>query len=240
MRSEQVSDGTTESASCTLLTGRQARVISHDRRVSFGPFFAIETHPAGTRARPPWRPMRELVDDPAVLAARVRAVGTRLAAGRPVEPRVAASVTHLGLVARLVSPGLAAAVTDGVVPDLDLRHTWWQPVVGGAFPLSVADSAAGLDQLLDGPIRTLVVATRPFGVSDQILWGNVASALHGAAGMIGARADAVLDELMSRPPLRGTGTTIDGRFRRRTCCLIYRAAPGRAVCGDCVLVRPSS
>jgi FhuF 2Fe-2S C-terminal domain len=213
------------------------------------PFFAIETHPAGARPRPPWRLMWELVDDPAVLADRVHAVRTHLAAGRPpdaVELRVAASVTHLGLVARLVSPALAAAVTDGVVPDLDLRHTWWQPVLGGAFPLSVADTTADLDQLLDGPIRTLVGVTR--GVSDQILWGNVASALHGAAemlhgaaGIIGERANTVVDQLMSRPPLRGTGTTTDGRFRRRTCCLIYRAAPGRAgaVCGDCVL-RPSS
>lgn len=213
--------------------------------MSFGPFFAIETHPAGEPPRPPWRLMRELADDPAVLADRVRAVRTHLAAGRPVdtvEPRVAASVAHLGLVARLVSPVLGAAATDRVVPDLDLRDTWWQPVLGGAFPLSVADTAASLDQLLDGPIRTLVVATRPFGVSEQILWGNVASALYGAAGVIGARADAIVAWLMSRPPLRGTGTTTDGRFRRRTCCLIYRAAPGRggAVCGDCVLVRPSS
>jgi ferric iron reductase protein FhuF len=60
--------------------------------------------------------------------------------------------------------------------------------------------------------------------------------------MIGERANDAVDQLMSRPRLRGTGTSIDGRFRRRTCCLIYRAAPGRdgAVCGDCVLLRPSS
>ncbi|HEY3607545.1 MAG TPA: hypothetical protein VGL06_08600, partial [Pseudonocardiaceae bacterium] len=111
--------------------------------MSFGPFFAIETHPAGEPPRPPWRLMRELADDPAVLADRVRAVRTHLAAGRPVdtvEPRVAASVAHLGLVARLVSPVLGAAATDRVVPDLDLRDTWWQPVLGGAFPLSVADT----------------------------------------------------------------------------------------------------
>jgi hypothetical protein len=185
--------------------------------------------------------MRELVDDPTVLADRVHAVRTHLAAGRPadaVELRVAASVTHLGLTARLISPALA---TDAV-PDLDLRTTWWQPMLGGPFPLSIADTTAGLDQLLDGPLTTLVTITRPFGVSDQILWGNVASALHGAAAMIGERANDAVDQLMSRPRLRGTGTSTDGRFRRRTCCLIYRAAPGRdgAVCGDCVLLRPSS
>jgi hypothetical protein len=185
--------------------------------------------------------MRELVDDPTVLADRVHAVRTHLATDRPpdaVELRVAASVTHLGLAARLISPALA---TDAV-PDLDLRTTWWQPMLGGPFPLSIADTTAGLDQLLDGPLTTLVTITRPFGVSDQILWGNVASALHGAAAMIGERANDAVDQLMSRPQLRGTGTSIDGRFRRRTCCLIYRAAPGRdgAVCGDCVLLRPSS
>jgi hypothetical protein len=204
------------------------------------PFFAFETHPADATPAPPWRAMRELVDDPTVLADRVHAVRARLATGRPadaVELRVAASVTHLGLVARLVSPALAA----DVVPDLDLRLTWWQPMLGGPFPLSVADTSASLDQLLDGPLTTLTAAARPFGVADQILWGNVASALHGAAAMIGERANDTVDRLMSRPTLGGTGTSTDGRFRRRTCCLIYRAAPGRdgAVCGDCVL-RPSS
>jgi ferric iron reductase protein FhuF len=74
-------------------------------------------------------------------------------------------------------------------------------------------------------------------VSNQILWGNVASALHGAAALIGEHT--AVDQLMSRPPLRGTGSIIDGQFRRRTCCLIYRAAPGR-FCGDCVLVKPPS
>jgi hypothetical protein len=206
------------------------------------PFFTIETHPIGAAPRPPWRVMRELVDDPAALADRVHAVRTHLAAGQPVdtvEQRVAASVTHLGLIARLVSPALAAAAQNSPIPDLDLRHTWWQPTLGGAFPLSVANTTATLDQLLDGPIRTLVAVTRKFSVSEQILWGNVASALHGAAAMIGERADAAVDQLMSRPPLDNTGSTKDGRFRRRTCCLIYRAAPG-TVCGDCVLVRPSS
>jgi len=189
--------------------------------------------------------MSELVDEPAVLAERVHAVRARLAVGRApdaVELRVAASVTHLGLVARLVSPALAAVAADGVVPDLDLRHTWWQPVLGGAFPLSVADTTASIAALVDGPIRTLVTAVRRFSVSDQVLWGNVASAFYGAAGMIGERANVVVDQLIVRPPLLGTGASAGGRFRRRSCCLIYRAAPGRdgAVCGDCVLVRPSS
>jgi hypothetical protein len=51
-----------------------------------------------------------------------------------------------------------------------------------------------------------------------------------------ARAAASL--LLDQSPLRGTSTvTHDGRFRRRSCCLIYRAASSATipVCGDCVL-----
>ncbi|MGH3825441.1 MAG: (2Fe-2S)-binding protein [Pseudonocardiaceae bacterium] len=46
--------------------------------------------------------------------------------------------------------------------------------------------------------------------------------------------------LLDQPPLRGTSiVSADRGFRRRSCCLIYRAAPNAAgaVCGDCVLSR---
>jgi ferric iron reductase protein FhuF len=129
-------------------------------------------------------------------------------------------------------------------------------VVGGAIPLSVrpAEGAAEEDperlaatvaaRVLDGPVRELTEATLAFSVSDQVLWGNVASAANGAATMIDSagpswagRAHAIITALLARPPLRGTSTVTGGRFRRRSCCLIYRAAPGAAgpVCGDCVL-----
>jgi hypothetical protein len=223
---------------------------------SLGPFFAVHTHPASAAPATPWRPISELVTDPAVLRDRVRTARDYLAAGGgSVQPRVAASVTHLGLVARLVSPALAVAVGDGALLDLDPDRTWWQPTVGGAFPLSVADNAATAVEpgelaellasgLLDGPVRTLGAAVAPMSVSEHVLWGNVASAVHGAVAMIASgrpswaqRAAAIAARLLDLPPLRGTGTTVDGRFRRRSCCLIYRAAPGRTgpVCGDCVL-----
>jgi len=91
---------------------------------TFGPFFAVQTHPAGSTPREPWHAMNELVEDPGVLMDRVAAVRCRLAAagGQPtdgVEMRVAASVTHLGLVARLVSPALAVAVTSGELLEID-------------------------------------------------------------------------------------------------------------------------
>jgi hypothetical protein len=233
---------------------------------AFGPFFAVQTHLPGSILHEPWHAMNELVEDPDVLMDRVAAVRVRLAAagGQPpdgVELRVAASVTHLGLVARLVSPALAVAVISGELLEVDLRATRWQRVVGGAFPLSVRRAAdthasapdahpvvlAGLlaRRVLDGPVRDLVEATVPLSVSRRVLWGNVASAVHGAASMIVAcrpawanRSRVIASLLLDQPPLRDTGVaSATGGFRRRSCCLIYRAAPNavRAVCGDCVL-----
>jgi ferric iron reductase protein FhuF len=233
---------------------------------TLGPFFAVQTHRPGSIPPEPWHAMNELVENPDVLMDRVAAVRSRLAtvgdqAPDSVELRVAASVTHLGLVARLVSPALAVAVTSGELLEVDLDSTRWQRVLGGAFPLSVqrdADAdASGLDanperlawllarRVLDGPVRDLLEVTMALSVSPQVLWGNVASAVNGAASMIAAsqpawtnRARAITSLLLDQPPLRYTATaSADGRFRRRSCCLIYRAAPNAAgvVCGDCVL-----
>ncbi|MCZ1005748.1 hypothetical protein [Streptomyces lydicus] len=95
-----------------------------------------------------------------------------------------------------------------------------------------ADTDA-VEQLLDGPIRELVDAAAPFSVSPRILWGNVASAVNGAAaGMVAAapalarpaRTAALL--FLSRPQLRDTHTldTHNGRFRRRSYATL-RAVP---------------
>ncbi|MDT8913376.1 (2Fe-2S)-binding protein [Amycolatopsis sp. PS_44_ISF1] len=220
-----------------------------------GPFFAVHTHASDAGPTPPWHPLDELVSDEDVLGSRIASVRTALAGGRPddaVEWRVAASVTHLGLVARLLSPALAFAVRDATVLGLDPATTWWEPVPGGAVPLSVRpppgppepDGAlvdALAEQVLDGPIRLL---TGLFPVPGTVGWGNVASAVNGAATMLGTdrpewtdRAQGLAAALLGRTPLRSTSTRVDGRFRRRSCCLIYRAAPsGRGgVCGDCVL-----
>ena len=83
-------------------------------------------------------------------------------------------------------------------------------------------------------------------VSPRVLWGNVASAVNGAATMIAAarpdlagRAAEAAAAMLRYPPLAGTyqGHPLRG-FRRRNCCLIYRLSPERpAYCGDCVLGR---
>jgi hypothetical protein len=219
---------------------------------ALGPFFAVDTHDEDATPVAPWRPLRELVEDRAVLSGRITAVRDYLAAvaGRSVEDlpvRIAASVTQLGLAARLLSPAIAVTVHSGLVPNLRLADLWWQPQLGSMFPLSVCYRAGGTRaDLLSGPVHELVAACQPFSVSPRILWGNVASAINGAVTMIGTarpaladRAGALAADLLALPPLRHTSTRRqDGRFQRRSCCLIYQAAPTpdrAAVCGDCVL-----
>jgi ferric iron reductase protein FhuF len=82
-------------------------------------------------------------------------------------------------------------------------------------------------------------------VSPQVLWGNVASAVNGAATMIAkarpglaAPAASAATAMLRYPALTGTHRGSPGAgFRRRNCCLIYRLSPpGTArYCGDCVL-----
>jgi hypothetical protein len=245
-----------------------------DGLAAFGPYFAVVTHRPADTAPPPWRPLSVVLESPAVLGERVSVVRAALAQDRPpgaVEQRVAASVTQLGLVARLLSPAIAVAAAHGRVLELDPGTAWWQPVLGGPFPLSLpADAvgaqaggtgggpgtpgdprhAAGLlrDGLLDGPVRQVVELTAGMSVSRAVLWGNVASAINGATAMI-ARARPGLAgpaqvagaALLQYGPLARAFTgTLAGGFRRRNCCLIYRASPGprmAAVCGDCILAR---
>ena len=197
-----------------------------------------------------------------------------------VELRVAASVAQLGLAARLLSPALALAALHGARPCLDPGALRWQPELGGAFPLSLprpdlgpssdldlspdlgpspdrrtgggpGGAAAWADALLAGPVRELVRAVARLSVAEQILWGNVASAVDAAARVAGAavpaqapRLRATADLLLDHPLLRAAHTADagTGRFRRRNCCLIYRAGPGRAggLCGDCVLAGPAA
>jgi FhuF 2Fe-2S C-terminal domain len=226
--------------------GATAPATASEELAALGPFFAVV--PEEQASASSWRPMSELVDGSSVLAERVAAVRAFLATGTEqpdsaVELRVAASVVHLGLVARVLSPLLALAVLHrrgGRVRAADLL---WQPTLGSMFPLSVR--AGALD---DGCVAfaepecigEFSAAIGRFGVNEHILRGNVASALV-AAGRTLAEA---------RPGLRDDIRTLigdhmadagdfepDGSFRRRSCCLIYRAAPGRdgALCGDCVL-----
>lgn len=170
---------------------------------------------------------------------------------------MAASVTHLGLVARVVSPLLALTALHGAPSVPVLREVRWQPHLGGTFPLSLprdtltssgrpARETAAL--VLEGLVAPLTRAVGELSVSPRTLWGNVASAVNGARTVLTATAPTGEERIarscgvfLAHEALRGTYADAAGGqpFRRRNCCLIYRAMPGTdraaAVCGDCVL-----
>lgn len=226
------------------------------RLTALGAYFSAEAYAPGDEPGTPWRPMGELLDDPAVAAGRVEAVRTYLAGAGQVPTdsiplRVAASVTHMGLVARTLSPLFGLAVMGRRLPPVGLRDLYWQPTPGSMFVLSIPaldSEAGGGDWLIPPSAFELSELMRSFGVSRHVLHGNVVSALNGARIALSsadpsaaAQARAVWSRALSAPALAGTWrTTVEGRFQRRSCCLIYQAAPGRrgAVCGDCVLLRP--
>jgi FhuF 2Fe-2S C-terminal domain len=191
-----------------------------------GPFFGLEPWVPGAG----WRPLRELVRDPAVLGERVadaRAVIAARAGLDPVavEERVAASVVFLGLAARLVSPPLGAAVITGVVPYLAVGDLWWRPARGGPWPMAAGPAGArrigGLassgqlcgaaallaEHCVQGVIEPVAGAfAAAFRLSPLVLRGNVASALAGAAGML---AGSVPDRAEAAGKLAGRVLALD-------------------------------
>lgn len=237
--------------------GEAAAKSASDDLAELGPFFGAEFHDSSAQPEASWRSMGELVGNPEVLNRRVAFVRSSLAerAGLSVdalETRVAASVAHLGMLARLIAPLFALALVHRRALAMDLRDLRWRPLEGTAFDVSIpVDLLAAADgpaaALLDGDAFTEVgEAFSRFGISRQILNGNAASALAGAATALtftrphlAEPARTMLAGLLEHPALRDAARLEPGgRLRRRSCCLIYRAAPGAngALCGDCVLV----
>ncbi|MFJ9348570.1 (2Fe-2S)-binding protein [Streptomyces sp. NPDC101237] len=191
-----------------------------------------------------------------VLTSRVETVAARL---RTDEFRVAASIAHQGLAARLWSAALGCAARYGRLPDLDARLLRWD--AGAAAPddlwlteVRALPGSAGPDRLAEavvhGHLQPLAETLRArYGVAVGLLWGNAASALAGAARELErwARADgrtedvdrvrALGDALLAHPSLRSAGVRTGPGFRRRSCCLYYRV-PGGGICGDCCFTQP--
>ncbi|MBC9725928.1 (2Fe-2S)-binding protein [Streptomyces sp. TRM68367] len=184
-------------------------------------------------------------------------VGKVADALRAPEPRVAASVAHQGLAARLWSVALGCAALYGRVPDLGPRLLHWDPDAGapddlwlsGVRPLP-GDAATLAGTVLDDHLEPLTATLRVrYRLASGLLWGNAASALAGAARQLdgwarahgrtdaAARARSLSADLLAHPRLAGTGTLTGTAFRRRSCCLYYRV-PGGGVCGDCCFPRP--
>ena len=237
------------------MTSTEGRRDVLDDLAALGPFFAVETHRPGTGPTPPWRPLRELTAAAGPLRTRIEAVRAALAerASRPaaeIEPRVAASVTHLGLVARLIAPSVAAAAS-GRGLGMGLGELWWQDILGGPMPLSVplSSAAAGdpppVVRLLEEVIAPLTAAASSLvTVSPRVLWGNVASAANKAAALVASRhpelsrpAWTAAAAVFATPWLSRERQPPGPDFRRSSCCLIYKVAANRprSVCSDCVL-----
>jgi hypothetical protein len=234
---------------------------------ALGPFFAVDAHPPGESPQPPWLPLGELIRRPELLRRRIAAVGSGLAASagtraEQIEPRVAASTAHFGLVARLVSPVLGVLAL-GYQLSPEPADLWWRDVPGGPLPLSVPAPLHRLDghpRTVEASCRQLVsemlepvtaAAAEVVPMSFRVLWGNVASAVNSASLQIGARQPAVAETawhlaetVFAAPQLRSERSAPGPGFRRSSCCLFYRVAPGgrRDTCGDCVLrhCRPAS
>ncbi|MFI2414888.1 (2Fe-2S)-binding protein [Streptomyces sp. NPDC018947] len=215
---------------------------------------------------PPHRPLPTLAraysadpparsaDDPDPLASRVRKVAAAL---RTPETRVAASVAHQGLAARLWSVTLGCAALYGAVPDLDPALLHWDPEATAPDDLWLTearalpgDTATAAETVLGTHLAPLTAALHArYRLAPGLLWGNAASALAGAGRELdrwarrhgrtdtAARARSLTAGLLAHPRLAGTGTLTGTAFRRRSCCLYYRV-PGGGVCGDCCFSRP--
>jgi hypothetical protein len=193
---------------------------------------------------------REVYGNPVIF--RVHKVARSV---RAPEPRVAASIAHLGFVARLWSVALGAAAVYGRVPDLDPRLLYWDADASAPDELWLTE-VRGLPAerigtvVQDGHLVPLAAALRAqLPISERLLWGNAASALMGAVRQIDRwaanngctevadRARALAAGLFAHPALAGTLDPVTSR--RRSCCLHYRL-PGGGLCGDCCFDRPPS
>ena len=213
---------------------------------AIGQFFELGTDAAG----PGWRPATAFYPDGFLAGAKDRLP--------EAEPRVAASIAQQSYAARLWSPVLGSGLLAGVVPDLvrlQIRDREAAPLTL-ALPRPAGWRAADLATLAELSYRLVVTGhLEPLTlaladeVADGLLWGNAASALAGALGVLVRarpglrdRATALAAALLAHGRLADTGqlgVTGDGlSFRRRSCCLYYRL-PGGALCGDCGLARPS-
>lgn len=226
----------------------------------FGPFFGVDTHDgdlqpgseshSGTSGVPPpgWLRWRDLVDGSPVMARRVDRVRAALSrSDGDVELRVAASVTHLGLVARVIAPMIAIDALNDPPMSMAPDDIWWRDDLGGPFGLSMTRRPLGSSPTVDTHTDAVTAVTKGiaemFAVSPRTLWGNVASAANSAARMISLarpdlteRARIAADRLLADPRVEDGELRSGPGFRRRSCCLIYRVTGDRtAVCGDCVL-----
>lgn len=222
--------------------------MDEQEAASVGAFFTLRAAPSPDDGQPALACLYAGETTP--LTSRIDTVAERLGTA---ERRVAASVAHLGLAARLWSTALGPAALSGRFPDLRAEALHWDP--GQQAPDDLwTESAEPLpgtaarirDVVQYGHLEPLAAAIRrDTAVSSRLLWGNAGSALAGAVRRligwarahgrpdVAARTRVLAAELFDHPDLRDTGSPHGPGFRRRNCCLYYRG-PGGGLCGDCV------
>ncbi|QBJ98538.1 ATP-binding cassette domain-containing protein [Rhodococcus sp. ABRD24] len=199
-----------------------------------------------------WRPVRTLYENAGVLAEAVADVRARIG---PTESRVAASTLFFGYAARLWKSALGGVILTGRLPDLDPDDLEWI-CEEGRISLNLRNpqgwkggdlTELAREMVLDRHLAPMIDAIRNAEpMSARLLWGNVASALIGAARVIddGSSADTThraqlaTEAILRDPRLTGALEPEHTGYRRRSCCLFYRT-PGAGYCGDCVLTRPT-
>jgi iron complex transport system ATP-binding protein len=207
-------------------------------------YFVVGTGPVDDG----WQPVARLYTDAAMLGGIVGRVQERIDA---VERRVAASTLFLGFAARLWSIGLGTVAGHGLLLDLAAEHLLFREA-GGRIELHIEYPVAwqgnGLapvlaDTVLDSHLAPLTGALHRLGpISAELLRGNAASALLGAARVFDRRrADAtpgpgwlLARQLCADERLAGAIHFNTDGYHRTSCCLYYRTAGG-GLCGDCVL-----
>lgn len=173
-------------------------------------------------------PLSELHADD--LAARICA---RLG-GAPL--RVGQSAVVMGVASRLWSVTVVTVARDGVLvdPECLVAHD-----DHGALTLGLLEPRGWVDAMPDQVDQVVRQVLEPlvasFDLSPRLLWGNVAASLHAVPRVhsLPEAAPLAADLLARRPLIGELDDPIEGRARRRTCCLFY-LAPGAGLCGDCV------
>ncbi|MFE9927066.1 (2Fe-2S)-binding protein [Streptomyces sp. NPDC005774] len=164
------------------------------------------------------------------------------------ELRIGVSIAHLGHAARLWSPALACVLLHGIVPDLsglqraDGGPALRMPRPAGWYTGRLSEPTLALNEQVMRHLQALAAGLH-VRIAPRLLDGNAASALVGAAHVLLAARPGLREpltgltaELLGTGRLAGTGviTGPDLTFRRRSCCLYYRA-PNGSKCGDCCL-----
>ena len=223
--------------------GDPAAITALDGLRTVSGYFAVGTGPLNDG----WRPVGQLYDDTALLAEIVGRVKARMDV---TEQRVAASTFFLGFAARLWSVGLGAVAGYRLLVDLPPERLLFREVEG-QIELHLEHPAAQrrddlpaalADLVLDTHLTPLAVALRRLSpISEQLLEGNSASALLGAARVFDRDRATTSGWQLARsictdPRLSSAVRFGDIDYRRNSCCLYYRTPHG-GLCGDCALNR---